>query len=196
MELVLASGSPRRRELLSLIKKDFLVFPAEIEETLVPGAPFSEEVVRLSRLKAQAAQAQYPEAACIGSDTLVVVDDQALGKPADREQAETMLRLLCGRTHTVLTGLAVLLPGGEEQTLYTETTVTFCSFGEEELAAYLATGEPMDKAGAYGIQGYGALFIDSIQGDYYSVMGLPVSRLYAILRRIAPQLDGKPATAS
>lgn len=185
MQIVLASGSPRRRELLALITEEFTVCPADADETLRPGAPLDEEVVRLSRLKAQAAQQLHPEAVCIGSDTMVTIDGLPLGKPADEAQAADMLRRLRGRTHEVLTGLAVLPPQGEARTLCTRTRVMFRAFDEDELAAYLATGEPLDKAGAYGIQGHGALLIDGIEGDYYSVMGLPVAGLHVILRQIA-----------
>lgn len=182
MELVLASASPRRRELLGLITPDFVVCPADADETLRPDAPLADEVVRLSLAKAQAAQELHPQAVCIGSDTMVTIDGRALGKPADRMQAAEMLRLLCGRTHEVLTGLAVLFPAGESRTLVTKTEVRFRRFGEEELQRYLDTGEPLDKAGAYGIQGHGALLIEGIAGDYYSVMGLPVAALGEILR--------------
>lgn len=185
MQIVLASGSPRRRELLALITEEFTVCPVDADETLRPDAPLAEEVVRLSRLKAQAAQRLYPEAVCIGSDTMVTIDGLPLGKPADEAQAAEMLRRLRGRTHEVLTGLAVLPPEGDTRTLCTRTRVTFRDFDEEELAAYLATGEPLDKAGAYGIQDHGALLIEGIEGDYYSVMGLPVAGLHVILRQLA-----------
>jgi septum formation protein len=177
MEIVLASASPRRRELLSLITEHFTVCPADADETL-RDAPLGEEVTRLSRLKAEAVQAQYPNAVCIGSDTMVTIE------PKDADEAASMLRRLRGRTHEVLTGLAVLTPDGGAHTLHTCTRVTFRDFAEDELAAYLATGEPLDKAGAYGIQGHGALLIKGIEGDYYSVMGLPVAPLYTILRDI------------
>lgn len=184
MELILASASPRRRELLALITENFTVIPADTDETLVPGAPLGDEVVRLSLRKAETAQKAYPNACCIGSDTLVTIDDLPLGKPQDEAHAAAMLRLLRGRTHEVLTGLAVLPPGGAAKTLLTRTRVRFRDFGEDELAAYLATGEPLDKAGAYGIQGHGALLVEGIAGDYYSVMGLPVAGLSVILHEL------------
>ena len=164
MKIVLASGSPRRRELLSLITENFAVCPADADESLRDGAPLADEVVRLSRLKAEAAM--------------------QLGKPKDRADAADMLCRLRGRTHEVLTGLAVLSPDGGAQTLCTRTEVTFRDFSEEELEEYLATGEPLDKAGAYGIQGHGALLIEGICGDYYSVMGLPVAPLGVMLRKL------------
>lgn len=182
--LVLASGSPRRQELMSLISPRFCRCPVNADEHLLPGEPFDKAVVRLSCLKAELARERYPEGVCIGSDTLVTLDGLALGKPSDEQDAARMLRLLRGRTHEVLTGLAVLPPEGPAETLCTRTKVRFRPFGEDELTAYLATGEPMDKAGAYGIQGHGALLIEGIVGDYYSVMGLPVAKLYEILRRL------------
>nr|WP_297171290.1 Maf family protein [uncultured Agathobaculum sp.] len=182
MQIVLASCSPRRRELLALITEQFTVCPVDVDETLRPGAPLGEEVVRLSRLKADAARALHPAALCIGSDTMVTIDGLPLGKPADAKQAAEMLRRLRGRTHEVLTGLAVLPPEGEVRTLVTRTRVTFRDFDEAEITAYLATGEPLDKAGAYGIQGRGALLVRGIEGDYYSVVGLPVAPLYEMLR--------------
>lgn len=180
MEIVLASASPRRRELLSLITEHFTVCPADADETL-RDAPLGEEVTRLSRLKAEAVQAQHPNAVCIGSDTMVTIDGLRLGKPKDADAAASMLRRLRGRTHEVLTGLAVLTPDGGAHTLHTCTRVTFRDFAEDELAAYLATGEPLDKAGAYGIQGLGGLLVAGIQGDYHNVVGLPVCRLGRML---------------
>ena len=180
MEIVLASASPRRRELLSLITEHFTVCPADADETL-RDAPLGEEVTRLSRLKAEAVQAQYPNAVCIGSDTMVTIDGLRLGKPKDADEAASMLRRLRGRTHEALTGLAVLTPDGGAHTLHTCTRVTFRDFAEDELAAYLATGEPLDKAGAYGIQGLGGLLVAGIQGDYHNVVGLPVCRLGRML---------------
>lgn len=184
MQIILASGSPRRRELLAMITKEFTVCPVDADETLQAGAPLSEEVVRLSRIKAQAAQKLHPQALCIGSDTMVTIDGVPLGKPKDQAQAADMLRRLRGRTHEVLTGLAVVTPNGEIETRCSRTSVTFRNFSEEELADYLASGEPLDKAGAYGIQGYGALLIEGIVGDFYSVMGLPVAELGVILRHL------------
>ena len=182
MKIVLASGSPRRRELLSLITENFTVCPADTDETLREGAPLADEVVRLSRLKAEAAQREHPDAVCIGSDTMVTIDHLPLGKPKDEQDAAEMLRRLRGRTHEVLTGLAVLSPDGKAQTLCTCTEVTFRDFSDEELAAYLATGEPLDKAGAYGYQGIASLFVERIEGDFFNVMGLPVCRMGQMLR--------------
>ncbi|MFR4972321.1 MAG: Maf family protein [Butyricicoccus pullicaecorum] len=181
MQLILASQSPRRQELLGLITLDFSVCPADIDEGLRPGADLVEEVARLAAGKARAVAAtRRPLAA---SDTLVVLDGQALGKPADEQDACRMLRLLSGRTHEVMTGLALSVPS---QGMLTDTVVTrvrFADLSDEEITSYVASGEPMDKAGAYGIQGTGARFIQGIEGDYYSVMGLPVRRLYERMRQ-------------
>lgn len=184
MELVLASGSPRRRELLSIITTEFTVCPTEIDETLAPDEPAYHAVVRLSTLKAEAAHKKHPDTVCIGSDTVVVLDDKILGKPKDEREAEEMLRRMRGRRHTVFTGLAVKPMDESPTTLYTQTQVLFRDFTDDELFKYIATGEPMDKAGAYGIQGRGALLVDGISGDYYSVVGLPISRLYVALQMI------------
>ena len=180
MEIALASASPRRRELLSLITEHFTVCPADADETL-RDAPLGEEVTRLSRLKAEAVQAQYPNAVCIGSDTMVTIDGLRLGKPKDADEAASMLRRLRGRTHEVLTGLAVLTPDGGAHALHTCTRVTFRDFAEDELAAYLATGEPLDKAGAYGIQGQGGKFVEKLQGPYDNVVGLPLDLVRQML---------------
>ncbi len=184
MELVLASGSPRRREIMSLITDKFIVHPVDADETLIQGAPLAEEVVRLSKLKAETALKLYPYAACIGSDTMVTLDGLALGKPSDEAQAAWMLRKLRGRTHEVLTGAAVAVKGKPTTAMLNRTKVTFRDFSDVELSAYIKTKEPLDKAGAYGIQGKGALLIEKIDGDYYSVMGLPAAGLYVILNKI------------
>ncbi len=180
MQYLLASQSPRRQELLSLIVPEFHVCPADIDEQLCPGAPLENEVVRLAAAKAQAVAALHPDAIVIGSDTMVTIDGEALGKPEDAADAARMLRLLSGRTHKVLTGAAVI-QNGTLQTILNITEVTFRTLSASEITAYIATGEPLDKAGAYGIQGRGAPLVKGICGDYYSVMGLPVAQLYEIL---------------
>ena len=149
-------------------------------------APLADEVVRLSRLKAEAAQREHPDAVCIGSDTMVTIDHLPLGKPKDERDAANMLRRLRGRTHEVLTGLAVLSPDGKAQTLCTCTEVTFRDFSDEELAEYLATGEPLDKAGAYGIQGVGGrMLVHDISGDFYNVVGLPIARVARAIQKLS-----------
>ncbi len=182
MQLILASQSPRRQELLRLITPDFTVCPADVDEALIEGANLADEVARLAAQKAQAVAKHHPEAVVIGSDTLVVCDGQALGKPTDTADAHRMLTLLSGRTHEVLTGLALWIPEKQVITDTVITTVHFAPLEDAEILAYIQTGEPMDKAGAYGIQGLGARLIEGISGDYYSVMGLPVRRLYERMR--------------
>ena len=185
MEIVLASKSPRRRELLEQMGlRRFRVLAPEIDEHMDRALPPAELVRRISKEKAQAVQAQVgPEALIIAADTVVALEGTVLGKPADQEDARAMLTALSGCRHQVYTGLSVLL-GEKHYTVSEETGVVFRPLTQEEIGAYIATGEPMDKAGAYGIQGLGALFVREIQGDYYNVMGLPVCRLGEILREL------------
>ena len=180
MNLILASQSPRRRELLGLTGLDFTVRVADIDETMDPGkAPF-DEVARVSRMKALAVQRE-PEDVVIAADTIVVCEGRVLGKPRDEEDAFRILSQLSGRHHEVMTGMTVLR--GDEVITHTEVTkIHFRALHDAEIRAYIASGEPMDKAGAYGIQGGAALFADQMEGDYYNVMGLPVCRLAMILR--------------
>lgn len=188
MNLILASQSPRRRELLGLFRIPFLVRVADIDETMDPHASPADEVARVSRLKALAID-HAPEDVVIAADTIVVCDGRVLGKPRSEEEAKQMLRFLSGRDHQVMTGMTVL--HGQEAVVCTEVTdLHFRSLSNREIDAYVATGEPMDKAGAYGIQGGAALFCSRMEGDYYNVMGLPVCRLSRILARIAPELMG------
>ena len=186
MRVILASQSPRRRELLGLFPFSFEIQVADIDEAMDPAkAPF-DEVARVSRLKAQAISRQ-PEDVVIAADTIVVCQGQVLGKPHDEEDAFRMLRLLSGKDHQVMTGMCVL--HGDRCAVCTEVTdIHFRPLSDREIRAYIATGEPMDKAGAYGIQGGAALFAEKMVGDYYNVMGLPVCRLGQILRQCAPQL--------
>lgn len=197
MELILASASPRRRALLARITPHFTACAIETDESLLPGAPLADEVVRLAQRKAQGARARFPHAICIGADTLVTLDGAALGKPRDDTEAAHMLGRLCGRTHEVMTGVAVLSDAGTH-TLCVRTKVHMRAFSNEELWRYVHTGEPRDKAGAYGIQGEGALLIDGIEGDFYAVMGLPLSPLCTILHTLGvyPPLDRAPALVS
>ena len=181
MQYVLASQSPRRRELLSLILDRFEVCPADIDETLNPQKPLREEIVRLAAGKALEAAKTHPDAAVIGADTLVELDGRVLGKPHSPEEAAQMLSLLSGRTHRVLTAAAAILHG-ELRTALNVTEVDFRALAPQEIDRYVATGEPLDKAGAYGIQGKGAVLVVGIRGDFYSVMGLPVAQLYLLLR--------------
>ena len=185
MDIILASKSPRRRALLEQMGvRDFRIVTPDIDEHMDRGLPPAELVRQISLEKAQAVAAQAdPNTVIIAADTVVALDGVVLGKPADKEEAFRMLSLLSGNRHQVYTGLTVLR-GEQVFSQWEETAVTFRSLTAEEIEAYIATGEPMDKAGAYGIQGYGALFIEGISGDYYNVMGLPVCRLGQILGQL------------
>ena len=179
--MVLASQSPRRRQLLSLVGIEHEVRPANIDESYMAGELPRAHALRLARGKAEAIARRG--ALTIGSDTIVVVDGDVLGKPADETEAARMLRRLSGRAHTVITAVAVhwrdrLVADAEE------VTVTFRALSEEDIVAYIATGEPMDKAGAYGIQGYGATIVERVEGDYFAVMGLPLNRLARLLATV------------
>ena len=187
--IILASASPRRQELLQLFKIPFVVRVADIDETMDPEkAPF-DEVARVSRCKAMAIPAEGDDLV-IAADTIVVCQGKTLGKPHSEEEAAGMLRLLSGRDHQVMTGVTVLR--GENAVTFTEVTdLHFRDLSEKEIARYVATGEPMDKAGSYGIQGGAALFCTGMNGDYYNVMGLPVCALGEVLKRTAPQLMGE-----
>ena len=188
MNLILASQSPRRRELLGLTGLPFIVRAADIDETMDPGkAPF-DEVARVSRLKAEAV-ARKPEDVVIAADTIVVCEGEVLGKPRNEADAFRILSLLSGRHHEVMTGMTVVC--GDKAITHTEVTkIHFRELHPEEIRAYIASGEPMDKAGAYGIQGGAALFADEMVGDYYNVMGLPVCRLAVILRSLGLPIWG------
>lgn len=180
MNIILASQSPRRKELMGLLNIPFTVRVADIDETPDPDLTAAEDVARLSRLKAQAVP-HDPEDIVIGADTIVVWRDCLLGKPADEKDAKEMLCDLSGSWHQVMTGLTVLQ--GDKCVSCTEITdVSFRELTEQEIDDYIKTGEPMDKAGAYGIQAGGAVFVDQIHGDYYNVVGLPVCRLHQILK--------------
>ena len=183
MKLILASGSPRRAELLEKMGLTFQVEPSNTDEVLEPGLTPQQEVVHLSLGKAKAVAAGHPEKAVVlSADTVVELDGKILGKPHSEEAAIAMLRALSGRSHRVLTGVTVMSPKGTE-THCEETEVYFRPISDEEIRWYVKTGEPMDKAGAYGIQGYAAMFIEKINGDYYNVMGLPVCQTGLMLRR-------------
>ncbi len=179
--VILASGSPRRRELLAYIVPAFEIIPSGIEE-IATGSP-AQQVETLAADKAADIAGRYPDAIVIGADTLVAVDDLVLGKPGDAAEAAAMLKQLSGRTHTVYTGVAVI-SNGKTHTAVEATQVTFCRMTDGEISDYIATGEPMDKAGAYGIQGYGGKYITGIEGCFFNVMGLPLNRLYNMLKTI------------
>ena len=189
MQLILASQSPRRRELLSLFGVPFDVRVADIDETMDPQLRPAEAVAQISRKKAMAVPREQDDV-LIAADTIVVVGDRILGKPHSYEEAVEMLKLLSGRDHQVMTGVTVVR--GDRAETFTEITdLHFRELTEKEIHAYVATGEPMDKAGSYGIQGGAALFCSHMVGDYYNVMGLPVCRLGETLRRMAPDMMGE-----
>ncbi len=181
--LILASASPRRKELISLISKEVKIYPADVDENFSSEMSVESVPEMLAVKKAKAVSKLFPEDTVIGSDTSVIVDGEILGKPKDGDDARRMLRLLSGKTHKVITGCAIFKNG--RSISFSETTeVTFYPLTDEEIDNYIATDEPSDKAGAYGIQGYGSLLIKGINGDYFNVVGLPVAKLNKALKRI------------
>ena len=189
MKLILASQSPRRQELLRLFGVPFVVRIADIDETMDPGKSPFDEVARVSRCKALAVPREAGDVV-IAADTIVVCQGRVLGKPHSEQEAAEMLSLLSGRDHQVMTGVTVLR--GEEARVFTEVTdLHFRPLSPNEIHRYIRSGEPMDKAGAYGIQGGAALFCEKMAGDYYNVMGLPVCRLGQVLKELAPDMMGE-----
>ncbi len=187
--LVLASGSPRRREILSMLGYRYQTAPAHADEKLEDGIAPDEAVAELSKRKAAVGLYAHPDDVVLGSDTLVFCEGVILGKPGNREEAFQMLRFLSGRTHQVYTGVTVL-DRDRSKTWVSVSNVTFLSLTEEEIEAYLDTGESMDKAGAYAVQGKGSALIESIFGDFFAVMGLPASSTARALKEfgIKPEL--------
>jgi septum formation protein len=181
VRVVLASASPRRRQLLDLIGIAHEVRPSNIDETMRPREAPRRHAERLAREKATAIASRDPDLVTIGADTVVVINRRVLGKPRDEAEAVRMLTQLSGRVHTVITAVAVAR-GKKLRSSIEEVSVKFRRLREEEIHAYVATGEPMDKAGAYGIQGYGATIVECIEGDYFAVMGLPLLRLTSLMR--------------
>jgi septum formation protein len=180
--LILASASPRRQELLRNAGIPFTVQPADIDETPLAGESARACAERLAREKARAVHKLYPKEFVLGADTIVLVDDIMLGKPRDDEDAARMLRMLSGGEHSVITGVSLLGPAFEV-TVSETTRVTMSEISDREIGNYVATGEPLDKAGAYGIQGIASRWITRIDGDYTNVVGLPVARVYSMLRQ-------------
>ena len=186
MQLILASASPRRKELLGLFHVPFIIRVADIDETMDHTKTPFDEVARVSRLKALAVTREA-EDVVIAADTIVVCEGRVLGKPGTEAEAVEMLSLLSGRDHQVMTGCTVLR--GDRAETFTEVTdLHFRPLSQREIENYVASGEPMDKAGAYGIQGGAALFCERMVGDYYNVMGLPVCRLGQVLKTVAPEV--------
>ncbi len=181
--LILASGSPRRRDLLLQLGLRFTVVTAGVDETPLQGEDRINYTLRLAEAKARAVLARHPDAVVIGADTTVAVDGTLLGKPRDADDAARMLRLLSGRAHEVTTGVA-MLTSTKTLTAADTTRVFFSVMTEAEIAAYIATGEPMDKAGAYAIQGRAAQWIPRIEGDFSNVVGLPLGRLGNMLNSL------------
>lgn len=181
--VVLASSSPRRRELLNLIGIDHEVRPANLDESMRLREAPRRHAERLAREKASAVAMRDPDLITIAADTIVVTNRKVLGKPVDKEDAARMLAMLSGREHTVITAVAVSR-GRKLRSAIEEVKVRFRRLREDEIEAYIATGEPMDKAGAYGIQGYGATIVERVEGDYFAVMGLPLVRLIGLMRDV------------
>jgi septum formation protein len=180
LEIILASQSPRRRELLAMLGLTFTVVPSAGEIAPVGLSP-GETVKNIAAAKAQSVAPRYPGDVVIAADTLVFLEDALLGKPKNREDAARMLRLLSGRTHEVYTGVCVQR-NSQIDAQFEKTAVRFRALDDGEIARYIAAGEPMDKAGAYGAQGRGAVFIERIEGDFFNVMGLPLCRLSGMLK--------------
>lgn len=175
MEVILASQSPRRKELLARTGLPFTTEPSQVEENAPAGLSVRGTVRYLARIKAEDVFARHQDALVIGCDTIVALGEQIFGKPADAEAAAATLRLLSGKTHRVYTATHLCSPMGQ-RAFCSAALVTFCKLCEEEIAAYIATGEPMDKAGAYGIQGKGGLLVASCRGDFDTVVGFPTER--------------------
>lgn len=192
-KIILASASPRRRELLAQIGMDFEIIPSNIEEKTTSHVPF-EMVMELSEMKAidtfrKLSEEKRNSAIVVGADTVVALENQIMGKPGSRKAAENMLSLLQGETHQVYTGVTLIWQKEKEKqpskiSFYEKTEVSMYPMSMQEISGYVDTGEPMDKAGAYGIQGKCAAFIKGICGDYYNVVGLPISRLYQEIKKI------------
>ncbi len=176
MKIILASASPRRRELISIISDDVVFTTADVDETLPEGVPLHESAEFLACKKAAAVAKKYSDELVVGADTVVICEGEILGKPKDKADAARMLTLLSGKTHLVVTGCA-LFKNGKSLSFSTTSLVTFYSLTESEIDAYIETGEPMDKAGAYGIQAKGSLLVKAIEGDYFNIVGLPVAEL-------------------
>lgn len=194
MAVILASKSPRRQELLRLLDVEFTVQTADIDETMDPSLPFEDEVARVSAEKAAAiAKTAAADDIVISADTIVAAKGEILGKPADKADAARMLRMLSGDWHEVMTAVTVCR-GDVSMTRVSRTKIRFRTVSDAEIDAYIATGEPMDKAGSYGIQGKASVFAEELHGDYFGVMGLPVCMLGQMLREFGMNILGKEET--
>lgn len=182
MELILASGSPRRKELLALVTPEFSVATSDVDESAISAPTPVLLVQKLAHAKCHAVAVQHPSACVLGCDTVVDVDGEVLGKPHDAADARRMMRLLSGRTHRVHTGVCLAVPGRPDDVFACTSSVRFAALSEEEIEAYIATPEPYDKAGGYAVQGGAAKFVQGIEGCYHNIMGLPVSCVYTALK--------------
>lgn len=189
--VILASASPRRRELLTLVGIPHVVEPADIDESYRDGEEAAEHAERLAREKAATIAARHSDAIVIAADTIVLIEGLVLGKPRDEADAERMLAMLSGQTHVVLTAVAVA-QGARMRSGVESVRVTFRPLTRARIRAYIATGEPMDKAGSYGIQGYGATLVERIDGDYFAVMGLALARTIDLLGELGVSYDFGP----
>jgi septum formation protein len=182
-KLILASGSPRRAEILNAVGWSFEVVTSGIDETRKPAEDPVTYVQRLALEKAEAVGSKRESGLILAADTTVVVDNQLLGQPEDDHDAERMLKLLSGKWHEVLTGVAIKRIGGESNVGIETTRVRFAELSESEIDWYVSTGEPQGKAGAYGIQGSAALFVEEVTGDYFNIVGLPIRLVYEMIRQ-------------
>ena len=194
--LVLASSSPRRSEILGALGIPFRIAAADVDETVLPGESGREAAVRLARAKAAATGSLHRDAWVLAADTLVLIDGAVLGKPRDDADAAAMLRRLSGREHVVVTAVSLLRHGGPELATVEESRVRIAPLDEDEIDWYVATGEPRDKAGAYAVQGLGARFVESVDGSFSNVMGLPARSVYRLLRRAPDPALARLALAS
>ncbi|WP_042459197.1 Maf family protein [Neobacillus dielmonensis] len=181
--LILASSSPRRKELLENLRIPFAISSSNVDESFNPDLPPDEVVMELAHRKAQAVFEKNPDAFVIGSDTIVVADNRFLGKPADEAEAFQILKGLSGSQHEVYTGVSIVSPANSVR-FYEKTEVWFWELTDDEIRSYVKSGEPLDKAGAYGIQGLGSMLVKKINGDYFAVVGLPVARTVRELKRL------------
>jgi septum formation protein len=181
-KLILASGSPRRAEILNAVGWEFEKIVADVDETEFPNENPTDYVMRLAKTKAEVVAVNYPNRTVLGADTTVVIDNQILGKPTDFDDARRMLRMLSGKTHEVLTGVAVV-KNGETRVGIQSTKVKFATLSDAEIEYLVEFGEPLDKAGGYAVQAQAALFIEGIIGDYWNVVGLPISLVYSLINK-------------
>lgn len=178
----MASGSPRRKELLKEVISDFFVVPADIEEIIDASLPIEKAIEQLSLDKARSVASKYPSATIIAGDSIVYYDHQVLGKPRDRQEAKHMLKQLSGHKHQVITGVTVMNKGGRTISFSDAATIRFKELSDKQIETYLDTEEPYDKAGAYAIQGKARAFVDSYDGDFTTIVGLPVAKLKLVLK--------------